>query len=135
MVTTVRYSDETAIRGLYQRMLEAWGDAVAYAECFTPDADYIIASGMVERGWKEIVDGHQIIFSAWARNSRLEGRIDSIRFLTHDIAVLIAYGHIVYLDRRSSDDNERTIYTLVAQRSDSGWRFAAYQNTPLAGQV
>lgn len=132
MVTTVSYSDELAIREHYQRMLDAWGDAVAYAECFTPDADYIIANGMVERGWKEIVDGHEIIFSAWARDSRLEGRIDSIRFLTTDVAVLIAYGHIVYLDDRSSDANKRTVYSLIAQRTEDGWRFAGYQNTPLA---
>lgn len=133
MVTTVRYADETAIRDLYQRMLAAWGDAVAYAECFTPDADFIIANGMVEHGWQEIAEGHDVIFSAWARNSRLEGRIDSIRFLTPDVAVLIAYGHIVYLDNRSSDDNKRTVYTLIAQRTDTGWRFAGYQNTPIGG--
>ncbi|MEZ5085711.1 MAG: hypothetical protein R2722_05505 [Tessaracoccus sp.] len=56
--TKVSYADEAAIRAHYQHMLDSWGDAVAYAECFTPDADYIIANGMIEHGWKEIVDGH-----------------------------------------------------------------------------
>jgi uncharacterized protein (TIGR02246 family) len=125
------YEDEAGIRELYQRMVDAWGDAVAYAECFTPDAEYIIANGMVERGWQEIVDGHEIIFSAWARNSRLEGRIDRIRFITADVAILTAYGHIVYLDNRSSDDNKRTVYGMVAQRVDGAWIFVQYQNTPV----
>lgn len=134
MTATVSYADEAAIRDHYQHMLDCWGDAVAYAECFTPDADYIIADGMIEHGWKEIIDGHEIIFSAWTRNSRLIGQIESIRFITIDVALLIARGHIEYLDNRSSGGIKRTVYSLVAQRFEGRWRFAAYQNTPLAGQ-
>lgn len=126
-------ADELEIRRLYAQMLDSWEHgAEAYAECFAPDATYIIANGMVQRGWQEIIDGHQIIFSAWARNSRLEGRIASITFLTPDVAQLIAYGHIVYKDHRSSDDNKRTVYSITARRDASGWQFVAYQNTPLA---
>ena len=111
------FADETAIRAHYQRMLDSWEHgAEAYAECFAPDATYIIANGKVQRGWHEIVDGHTIIFSAWARNSRLEGRIDSINFLTPDVAQLVAYGHIVYKDHRSSEQNKRTVYTITARR-------------------
>jgi uncharacterized protein (TIGR02246 family) len=100
--TVPTYNDESAIRALYQRMLDSWQDSTAYAECFTPNADYIIANGKLERGWQEIVAGHDIIFSAWARDSHLEGRIDRIRFLTADVAILTAKGHIVYNDQRSS---------------------------------
>ncbi len=126
------FADETAIRRHYQRMLDSWEHgAEAYAECFSPDATYIIANGKVQRGWQEIVDGHRIIFSAWARNSRLEGRIDSITFLTADVAQLVAYGHIVYQDHRSSDANKRTVYTITARRDPGGWVFVSYQNTPL----
>jgi uncharacterized protein (TIGR02246 family) len=78
-------------------------------------------------------EGHEIIFSAWARDSSLEGRIDRIRFLTSDVAILTAYGRIVYNDHRSSDNNKRTIYTLTAQKTDATWTFVAYQNTPLGG--
>ena len=130
-MTTVRFTDEKKIRQLYQHMLEAWGDAEAYADCFTPDADYTYGAGGLQHGWQEIVDGHRVIFSAWARNSRLEGRIERLRFLGPDVALLIAYGHVVYLDQRSSDQNKRTIYTLIAQRLEKRWTFVAYQNTPL----
>jgi uncharacterized protein (TIGR02246 family) len=127
-------ADEVSIRQHYQRMLDSWElGAQAYADCFAPDATYIIANGMVQRGWQEIVEGHEIIFSAWARNSRLEGRIDSIRFLTQDVAQLVAYGHIVYKDHRSSERNKRTIYSITARRDEDGWQFVSYQNTPFAG--
>ena len=46
--------------------------------------------------------------------------------------LLIAYGHIEYLDHRSSDGNKRTVYSLTAQRFNGRWLFTAYQNTPLA---
>ncbi len=134
-MTKLRFTDEAAIRELYGRMLAAWGDAEAYAECFTPDADYIIGSGGVQHGWTQIVDGHNVAFSAWARNSRLEGRIERLRFLTPEVALLIGYGHVVYLDQRSSDHNKRTVYSLVALRGDGQWLFAAYQNTPLGSHA
>lgn len=121
--------DEAQIRALYRRMLDCWLDAPAYAECFTPEADYITGGGKLERGWRENVEGHQIIFSAWARDSRLAGRIDDIRFLTADVVVLTAYGHIVFPD--CADTGKRTIYTGTAQKLDGHWIFVGYQNTPL----
>lgn len=130
-MTSPQYADEAEIRTLYRQMLDAWGDSRAYAECFTPDADYIYGAGGVQHGWQEIIDGHDVVFSAWGRQSRLEGRIDRLRFLTSDVAVLLGYGHVVYLDDRSSDQNKRTVYTLVVQRLDGRWLFTSYQNTPL----
>ncbi len=128
---TTPTDDEAEIRARYRRMLDCWLDAPAYAECFSAEADYITGGGKLERGWQENVEGHQAIFSAWARQSRLEGRIEKVRFLTPDVAVVTAYGHIVYLDGRSSDDDKRTIYTVTAQKIGGGWIFVGYQNTPL----
>ena len=130
-MSSIQHVDEQAIRALYRRMLDAWGDAEAYAQCFTADSEYIYGAGGVQHGRQEIIDGHNIVFSAWARASRLEGRIDRLRFLTDDVALMIAYGHVVYLHQRSSDQNKRTVYTLVAQRIDGEWIFVSYQNTPL----
>lgn len=128
------YDDELAIRALYQSLLDSWeAGAAAYAQCFTQDATYIVGTGMIEQGWQEIVAGHEIIFSAWARNSRLEGRVLSLRFLSPELALLVAAGHIVYKDRRSSDANKRTVYSLLAQKVDERWRFVFYQNTPILG--
>jgi uncharacterized protein (TIGR02246 family) len=128
------FSDEKQIRGLFEQMLESWERGAApYAECFAPDASYIVGTGMLQEGWQEIVDGHEIIFSGWARNSRLEGRIHGLRFLTEDVATITAYGHIVYKDHRSSGNNKRTIYTIIARKRDGRWQFVSYQNPPLLG--
>lgn len=57
-------SDEEQIRAPYQRMLNTWLDAQQYAQCFAPGAHYVTGGRKLERGQKEIVDGHEIIFSA-----------------------------------------------------------------------
>ncbi|MFE7107601.1 hypothetical protein ACFU98_08115 [Streptomyces sp. NPDC057575] len=59
--------------------------------------------------------------------------IESIRFITSDVALLIAHGHIEYPDHRSSDGNKLTVYSLVTQRFGGRWLFAACQNAPLDG--
>lgn len=129
-----RVVDEQEIRGLYHRLLESWElGSAAYAECFAPDTTYIVGNGMIEQGWQEIIEGHDIIFSAWARNSRLEGKIQRVQFFRPDFALVVASGHIAYKDHRSSDKNKRTVYSLLAQKLDAGWRFVFYQNTPILG--
>ncbi len=127
------FGDEQAIRALYRTMIDSWElGSAAYAECFAPDTTYIVGNGMIEQGWQEIVDGHDIIFSAWARNSRLEGRIERLQFLLPEIALIVASGHIVFKDHRSSDANKRTIYSLLAHKVSGKWQFVFYQNTPIA---
>ena len=54
-------------------------------------------------------------------------------FLTADMTQLVAYGHIVYTDHRSSEHNKRTVYTITARRDSDAWAFVSYQNTPLGG--
>ena len=132
----VMYSDEKEIRALYARLLSSWekGSEI-YAQCFEPTSLYIVGNGILQHGWNEIVEGHDIIFSGWVRNSRLEGRIEHIKFLTGEVAVVVGYGHIVYKDHRSSDANKRTIYSLVVQKIDKRWLFVAYQNTPIGQQT
>jgi uncharacterized protein (TIGR02246 family) len=123
--------DEVKIKALYQRLIDSWGDAATYAHCFSVDADYIVANGMIEKGWPEIVKGHEFIFSTWARDTKLAGRVDSVRFLTPDVALVIAYGHVVFNEANDDGTTERTIYSLIAQKKQDEWVFVSYQNTPL----
>lgn len=125
--------DETVLRTLYRTLLDSWaaGDAQTYADHFTDDADYIIANGVLEHGRGEIAAGHQAIFNTWAKNTRLVGCIQRLRFLTPDTAYIIATGAIVMPGQSEADWSEATIYSLVARKAAGGWRFIAYQNTPI----
>ncbi|MEL5958876.1 hypothetical protein AADR41_29620 [Streptomyces sp. CLV115] len=59
--------------------------------------------------------------------------IESIRFITSNVALLIAHGHIEYLDHRSGDGIKLTFHSLVTQQLGGRWLFTACQNTPLGG--
>jgi hypothetical protein len=51
------HADETAVRGLFQQLLDAWGrgDGAAYAALFTEDADYVAFDGSRTVGRQAIV--------------------------------------------------------------------------------
>ena len=119
---------------MYDGLLAAWASNSAedYAACFTPDAQYIIASGHIENGRSEIEAGHREIFRTWAKDTTLYGEILSIRSLGPDVRLVTATGHVRAGEQAADDDDEVTIYTLLATRSVSGWQFVAYQNTPVA---
>lgn len=78
---------------------------------FTPDADYIVSSGVVERGREEMVAGHRLIFTTWAHGTRLAGGIDSIRFLTSDVAFVVAHGTMLLPGQEEIDPRELTVYS------------------------
>ncbi|MCX4098017.1 SgcJ/EcaC family oxidoreductase [Nocardia sp. alder85J] len=123
--------DESAIRTLYRSLLDSWPDPDAYAAHFAADVDYIIADGTIEHGRGDIIDCHHTIFGTWARNSTLAGDIDNIRFLTPDVAIITAHGHIVLPDNPRPPRN--TVYTLTTHKTDRTWSIVAYQNTPVDG--
>jgi uncharacterized protein (TIGR02246 family) len=116
---------------MYAGLLAAWASNSAedYASFFTPDAQYIIASGAVENGRSEIIAGHRQIFATWAKGTQLAGEILGIRSLVPGVRLVTATGS-VRTDEKAAGD-EVTIYTLVAVRGGDGWQFVAYQNTPI----
>jgi uncharacterized protein (TIGR02246 family) len=123
---------EAELRGMYDGLLAAWAknSAEDYASHFTADAQYIIAAGAIENGRDEIVAGHREIFATWAKGSTLTGQVLSIRQVTPDVRLVTATGGLVMAGAGQKAD-ETTIYTLLALRTAEGWRFAAYQNTPV----
>jgi uncharacterized protein (TIGR02246 family) len=124
-------SDEAVLREMYAGLLAAWASNSAgrYASFFTPDAQYIIASGAVENGRSEIENGHRQIFQTWAKGTELAGEILGIKSLAPDVRLVTATGSV--RAGGTAADDETTIYTLVAVRAGGGWQFAAYQNTPV----
>jgi uncharacterized protein (TIGR02246 family) len=70
--STTQTTDETAIRALFQRLLDAWGrgDGTAYGNLFTEDADYIAFDGTNTQGRQAITQSHQHLF-----DTHLKGRV------------------------------------------------------------
>ena len=118
------------IEHLLSRMSAAWnaGDAAAYSEVFTEDAQYITWLGTVDRGRGAIAATHEFLFNGPLKGVLMEGpgEVD-IRYLTPDVALVTADGG------KPQHAPVASIVTLVAVRRDGRWLFASFQNTRKTG--
>lgn len=123
--------DESAIRALYQRLMDGWnaGSAEAFADVFTEDGDLVGFDGMHFKGRKEIAAFHQPLFDKWLKGTRLVGEVKDIRFLGPDAAVLHAVGGTIMPGKTVPAPERDSIQTLVAAKSGDEWHFVAFQNT------
>jgi uncharacterized protein (TIGR02246 family) len=133
-------TDTAEITDLLRRMTQAWntGDAGAYAEVFTKDAQYISWLGTRDDGIAAIEATHRFLFAGPLKGVRMDsggsGASVDIRYLTRDIALVIADGG------KPEHAPAASIVTLTAVRTDGRWLFASFQNTrktalPSAGAV
>jgi uncharacterized protein (TIGR02246 family) len=123
--------DEAAIQDLYQQMIDGWnaGNGNAFAAPYTDDSDFIGFDGTYMKGRQEIASFHQMLFDKFLRGSRLIGKIRSMRFVTMDIAIMIAVGGTVMAGQSDVEPERNSIHTIVAVKYDNHWYFTAFQNS------
>lgn len=124
-------TDDEQIHQLYGRLMRAWtdGDARAYAECFTSDADYVAFDGTHFTGKTAIVDHLDELFRGVLAGSALIGDVESVRLIRPDVSIVHATGSVLMPWRKSLPRRRRSRQTLVAGRTPDGWRFEAFQNS------
>jgi uncharacterized protein (TIGR02246 family) len=127
----VNPADEEAVRGLYRQLMDGWnqGSGAAFAAAFAEDGDLIAFDGTQFKGRGEIASFHQELFDKWMKGTRLVGRVEDVRFLGPDAAVMHAVGSTVMRGKSEPSPERDSIQTLVAVKREGEWRFAAFQNT------
>lgn len=122
--------DDTQIQNLFADLLAAWtrGDAPGYGACFTEDSDYVSYDGTRAEGRRPMVDAHDKLFRGVLSGSALVGEIESIRYVSDDVAVVHATGSVLMPWRGSLPRRRRSRQTLVVVRGDDRWRIAALHN-------
>lgn len=136
----VGLSDEAAVRALYGQLMEGWnaGRAETFAAPFAEDGDLVAFDGGHFRGREEIISFHRPLFERWLRGTRLVGRVESVRFLSPEVAVMHCVGGTVARGQSSSRPERDSIQTLVASKSGGQWRLSAFHNTrvrPISGST
>jgi uncharacterized protein (TIGR02246 family) len=128
---TSQSEDETAVRALYTQLMNGWnkGSAEAFSATFAKDGHLIGFDGMHFKGRDEIVSFHQPLFDRWLKGTRLVGEVESVRFLSPDVALMHARGGTVMRGKSRPAPERDSIQTLVATKRDGEWRLAAFQNT------
>src|SRR5688572_3319012 len=92
-----RVQDEQEIRALVGRMFDSWarGDAAGYHADFTDDAVYVSFDG-ARRGRADSEQSHRDLFRTVLHGSRLVGDVESVRFVTPDVAVVHLTGSVAF---------------------------------------
>jgi uncharacterized protein (TIGR02246 family) len=122
--------DEVAVRALYTQLMDGWnkGSGEAFAAPFAEDGHLIAFDGTHFKGRDEIVSFHQPLFDKWLKGTRLVGEVESVRFLSPDVALMHALGGTVMRGKSRPAPERDSIQTLVAIKRNDEWRLAA-QNT------
>lgn len=120
-------ADETAVRALYQELMDGWnrGSGDAFAAPFAEDGHLVGFDGTHLEGRREIASFHQPLFDKWLRGSRLVGQVESVRFLAPDVALMHAIGGTIMRGKAAPSPARDTIQTLVASRTGGQWKLAA----------
>ncbi|MGH9950843.1 MAG: SgcJ/EcaC family oxidoreductase [Nitrososphaeraceae archaeon] len=125
-------ADETAIRSLYQQLMDGWnkGSSEAFAAPFAEDSDLVGFDGTHLNGRQNIISFHQQLFDNYVKDSRLVGKARNVRFLTHDVAIMHVIGGTIMAGQTDIEPERNSVQTLVATKDSKGkWRLAAFQNT------
>lgn len=112
-------SDDEQVHALFEQALSAWtaGDAQAYGACFTPDCDYVSFDGTRAHGVQPMVDSHDKLFRGVLTGSSLVGEIESIRYLSADIALVQGFASVLVAWRTEPPKRRLTRTTVVAVRT------------------
>jgi uncharacterized protein (TIGR02246 family) len=115
---------------LFERMCSAWtaGDADGYGACFTEDSDYVSYDGTHARGRPTMIENHDRLFRGVLNGSALVGKVESVRYLRDDVAVMHATGSVQMPWRATLPKRRLSRQTIVAVRGDGGWLIAALHN-------
>jgi uncharacterized protein (TIGR02246 family) len=123
--------NEAAVLALYTQLMDGWnkGSGVAFSAPFVEDGHLIAFDGTHFKGRDEIVSFHQPLFDKWLKGTRLVGEVESVRFLSPDVALMHALGGTVMRGKSRPAPERDSIQTLVAIKRDGAWRLSAFQNT------
>ncbi|WP_033290524.1 SgcJ/EcaC family oxidoreductase [Amycolatopsis jejuensis] len=125
-------SEKEAVLTVLARLTDAWnrGDATAYGEVFTEDADYVTFFGYRAVGREAIVTSHRELFEGPLKGSKLTGFSEpSVRFPGQDVAIVVAGGGSSV---DGSAEGRASTVTYVLVKGGDGWQITAFQNTRIS---
>jgi uncharacterized protein (TIGR02246 family) len=126
-------TDETAVRALYQDLLNGWNQrsARAMAQLFISDSIVVGFDGSEMEGSATVEAEMGRIFADHVP-ARYVGLVRSVHVLGADVAVLHAVAGMVPPGKRDLKEENNAVQTLTAVKREGRWRIAVYQNTPAA---
>jgi uncharacterized protein (TIGR02246 family) len=128
--------DRDQISTVVSRWEDAWNrhDMRAFASLFHEDGVWVLWTGEVWSGRRAIEEGHAAVHKTVFRNSIQRERIEELRFLNSDAAV-VRFCSTLTGDERAPDKVVRSRKFIVMTRRQGAWKISWGQNTRLSDAV
>ncbi|QIP15170.1 SgcJ/EcaC family oxidoreductase [Spirosoma aureum] len=130
--------DSVAIQTILQQEDQAWnkGDATAYSQSFSRDGTFTNIGGMFFKGHKAFLDQHEVIFKSFFKNTVLNQKIVSLKFIRSDVAIMETLCQVSGfakegLPPRIQLDTKGQLNTRLLQvltKEPDGWKIVSYHN-------
>jgi uncharacterized protein (TIGR02246 family) len=121
-----------AVRELYRQLIEGWNDRSAEGMA-RPIAEIGLVvgfDGTRMTGPAQVEEAMSAVF-ADHRPARYVTRVESVTALDQDVAILEALAGMVPPGEDEVIADRNAIQTVVAQRTQDGWKVVLFQNTPV----
>jgi uncharacterized protein (TIGR02246 family) len=125
--------ERSDIEDLYGRLLDAWNqrNAVAMADCFSPNATMIGFDGSTEVGTDAIAAHLAPIFRDHPTAAYVH-IVEDVTELAPGVSMLRASVGMVPPGKTQLNSAANAIQCCVARQGDDGWKVELFQNTPAA---
>ncbi|MEV6557518.1 SgcJ/EcaC family oxidoreductase [Nocardia sp. NPDC051756] len=130
MNQTPHTTDDMAVKEVFQQLQRTWtaNDAQAFGALFTEDSDYVSYDGTRAIGRNQHQHNHDQLFRGVLAGSALTGDLESIRYITPDVAVLYGTASVLMPWRSRLPKRRLSRQTLVLLRTENGWKITAIHN-------
>jgi uncharacterized protein (TIGR02246 family) len=121
-----------AVRELYRQLIEGWNERSAEGMA-RPIAEVGLVvgfDGTRMTGPAQVEEAMSAVF-ADHRPARYVTRVESVTALDQDVAILEALVGMVPPGEDEVIADRNAIQTVVAQRTQDGWKVVLFQNTPV----
>jgi uncharacterized protein (TIGR02246 family) len=123
-------ADEAAIRAILRQMADAWntGDGVAFAAPFAADADFIAFEGTHLKGRPEIAAFHVHAFDTVVKGTRLECRVQFVRFLSPELALMHSHAEVALPGEADPSPSRDSMELFVVAKTNGSWQAVGMMN-------
>jgi uncharacterized protein (TIGR02246 family) len=128
--TLTQTADTAQIETLFADFMAAWtaNDTEAFGALFTDDSDYVSYDGTIARGRAQHQRNHDKLFRGVLAGSALIGDLESVRYLTPDVAVVYGTASVLMPWRSTLPKRRLSRQTIVVVRTEAGWKIGAIHN-------
>lgn len=126
-------ADEQAIRNVIATMEKGWTEkkGEVFASVFADAHDYIVWNGYYFPNMNVAGNAaaHQGLFSGVYRNYDVKFKIDKIKFLRNDLALVHVYGggH----EKGKTAEHPTVLMTMIMEKKEGAWKIISFHNMNL----